>query len=185
MKKIISAALAVLCALSVFTACGNSGGTSTETEQSASAEEQSTDCVIRNVKWGMTIDEVKAVETAELESEKEDKSLRYKNIDMFGQKFDLVYSFSYARGLETAAYASPNLLEREAEELEKSIINALNEKYGKGEAGSPLYELVWYSNGTKIGLSKFVPEESANLTFFVIRYEKDENLAQKSDNGNL
>lgn len=185
MKKIISTLLAVVCVLSVFTACGSNNEAKANPDASVSSEAQNGDCVIRNVKWGMTIDEVKAVETAELESEKEDKSLRYKNIDMFGQKFDLVYSFSYARGLETAAYGSPNLLEREAEELEKSIINTLTEKYGKGEAGGPLYELVWYSNGTKIGLSKGVPEESANLTFFVIWYEKDENAAQKSDNGNL
>lgn len=184
MKKIMSTALAILCTLSLLTACGNSE-TQTGTEVSTSAEEQSVIHSFRNVDWGMTIDEVKAVETAELESEKEDKSLRYKNIDMFGQKFDLVYSFSYARGLETAAYGSPNLLEREAEELEKSIINTLNEKYGKGEAGSPLYELVWYSNGTKISLYRGIPEESENLVFFRIWYTIDENADKKSDNGNL
>ena len=185
MKKIISAALAVICAFSLFTACGNNGETSTETEQSVSVEEQSTDCVIRNVKWGMTIDEVKAVETAELESEKEDESLHYKNIDMFGQKFELIYSFSYAKGLTSAVYASPNVLEDEAKELEKSIVESLTEKYGKAEVGGGLYDLVWHSGDTQISFIKGTPEESVNLTFFRIWYDKDDSAEQRSDNGNL
>lgn len=184
MKKILSAALAALCALSVFTACGNSEA-QTGTEVSTSTEEQSFTHSFRNVDWGMTIDEVKNAETAELESEKEDESLHYKNIDMFGQKFELIYSFSYARGLESAVYASPNVLEDEAKELEKSIVDTLTEKYGKAESGEPLYDLVWHSGDTKISLFKGTPEESANLTFFRIWYEKDDSAEQRSDNGNL
>lgn len=185
MKKIISTLLAVVCVLSVFTACGSNNEAKANPDASVSSEAQNGDCVIRNVKWGMTIDEVKSVETAELESEKEDESLHYKNIDMFGQKFELIYSFSYARGLKSAVYASPNVLEDEAKELEKSIVDTLTEKYGKAESGEPLYDLVWHSGDTKISLFKGTPEESANLTFFRIWYEKDDSAEQRSDNGNL
>ena len=109
MKKIISAALAILCTLSLLTACGNSEA-QTGAEVSTSAEEQSVPHSFRNVDWGMTIDEVKAAETAEFESEKENKSLRYKNIEMFGQKFDLTYAFDISDGLYSAVYGSPNIL---------------------------------------------------------------------------
>ena len=101
MKKIISAVLAVMCVMSVFSACGSEAAPNTEVSvsESVSEEEQSSDSVIRNIKWGMSIDEVKSSETAEFDSEKENKSLRYKNIDMFGQKFDLTYAFDVSDGL--------------------------------------------------------------------------------------
>lgn len=186
MKKIISTLLAVVCVLSVFTACGsNNSGAESGAESSVSTDGDNGDYVIRNVKWGMSVDDVKSAETAELESEEEDKNLRYKNIDMFGQKFELIYSFSYAKGLKSAVYASPNVLEDEAKELEKSIVDTLTEKYGKAEVGGGLYDLVWHSGDTQISFIKGTPEESVNLTFFRIWYEKDDSAAQKSDNGNL
>ena len=185
MKKIISAILAILCTMSLFAACGNENGTAAEAETTISEEANSGNYVIRNVKWGMTIDEVKASETAEFESEKENKSLRYKNIDMFGQKFDLVYAFSVSKGLESASYGSPNVLADEADKLRKSIIDTLTEKYGESEYDSTLNRRTWYSDGTKIDLYEGTPEESVNLTFFRIWYSIDENANQRSDNGNL
>lgn len=184
MKKAISIVTAIICALSMFSACGNSE-TAPESNTSISTEEQGDDYVIRNVKWGMSMEEVKSAETAELKNEEEDKSLRYKNIEMFGQKFDLVYSFTLAKGLHTAVYSSPNVLKDEGEKLEISILETLTEKYGKSEYNSALNQYIWYSNGTKISLYRGIPEESENLVFFRIWYTIDENADKKSDNGNL
>ena len=184
MKKIISAALAILCTLSLLTACGNSEA-QTGAEVSTSAEEQSVPHSFRNVDWGMTIDEVKAAETAEFESEKENKSLRYKNIEMFGQKFDLTYAFDISDGLYSAVYGSPNILNDEAKSIENSIIDTLTEKYGKGDTSNSLYNYVWYSGDTKISLYIGTAEESVNLTFFRIWYEFDSKADQRNDNGNL
>lgn len=116
-----------------FSACGSEAAPNTEVSvsESVSEEEQSSDSVIRNIKWGMSIDEVKSSETAEFDSEKENKSLRYKNIDMFGQKFDLTYAFDVSDGLYSAVYGSPDLMPDDAAALQKSIIDTLTEKYGK------------------------------------------------------
>lgn len=184
MRKYIAALIAMLCSLSILTSCGNSESTP-ESDTSISTAEQGSDYVIRNVKWGMSMEEVKSAETAELENEEEDKSLQYKNIEMFGQKFDLVYSFTLAKGLHTAVYGSPNVLKDEGEKLEKSILETLTEKYGKSEYNSTLNQYTWYSNGTKISLYRGIPEESENLVFFRIWYTIDENADKRSDNGNL
>lgn len=183
MKKIISAALAILCTLSLLTACDNSE-TQTDAEISTSAEEQSVTHSFRNVDWGMTIDEVKAAETAELEAEKENKSLRYKNIEMFDQKFELVYAFSISKGLESAVYASPNLLDNEADPLGDLIMSTLNEKYGKSEYEKGLNRYTWYSDDTRIEFYIGTPQESDNLTYFRIWYYFDDS-EKRSDNGNL
>ena len=183
MKKIIFATLAILCTLSLLTACGNSE-TQTGTETAISTEEHSATHSFRNVDWGMTIDEVKAAETAELEAEKENKSLRYKNIEMFDQKFELVYAFSISKGLESAVYASPNLLDNEAAPLGESIISTLNEKYGKSEYEKGLNRYTWYSDDTRIELYIGTPQESENLTYFRVWYYFDDS-SKRSDNGNL
>ncbi len=187
MKKIISAVLAVMCVMSVFSACGSEAAPNTEVtvSESVSEEEQSSDSVIRNIKWGMSIGEVKSSETAEFDSEKENKSLRYKNIDMFGQKFDLTYAFDVSDGLYSAVYGSPDLMPDDAAALQKSIIDTLTEKYGKGEDGSPLYDLIWYSGDTKISLFIGTPKDNDTLTYFRIWYQKDDDAASRSDNGNL
>ena len=187
MKKIISAVLAAMCVMSVFSACGSEAASNTEVSvsESVSEKEQSSDSVIRNIKWGMSIDEVKSSETAEFDSEKENKSLRYKNIDMFGQKFDLTYAFDVSDGLYSAVYGSPDLMPDDAAALQKSIIDTLTEKYGKGEDGSPLYDLIWYFGDTKISLFIGTPKDNDTLTYFRIWYQKDDDAASRSDNGNL
>ena len=97
----------------------------------------------------------------------------------------MTYAFDISDGLYSAVYGSPDLMPDDAAALQKSIIDTLTEKYGKGEDGSPLYDLIWYSGDTKISLFIGTPKDNDTLTYFRIWYQKDDDAASRSDNGNL
>lgn len=84
----------------------------------------------RNVKWGMSLDEVKKAETSELEGGLSD-FLSYQNVDAYGLKMALYYRFT-GGALESGMYMFEPKDKDNAQHLNeyKSIVQSLTGVYG-------------------------------------------------------
>lgn len=184
MKKTISIAMAVICVLSILSACGSSGGTA-ENESTITAEKQSSeDYVVRSVKWGMSRDEVMAAENDDVSEQKGKATELYYDVRMFDVTFKLHYNFKNQK-LESINYTASISSTDLAYDLADNITKTLNEKYGKPHESDMDSALdgtqIWLTTDTKI---KLWVRENEGKTNFIITYTPSSE-GNKSDNSNL
>lgn len=147
-RKAIIPIISAIMALSILTACGNSGNTDTRSDSDGAAPavtvadanggqtNETANPDFRNVCWNMTIDEVKSSETAELDHE-EENGLTYVNVDVINYKAQLDYVFSDGRLNKGIYYI--DVTDRQDYEANNDffkIHDALCEKYGDPEKTS-------------------------------------------------
>lgn len=136
---------------------------------------------LRNTTWGMTIEEVKAAETAQLVKEKP-AQLQYK-LKLEGHKTQLYYYFKDGRLYK-------GMYEIETRDFEADLalfINALNEKYGKAQKGGGgflsnlLHARYWETETTGITLD--IKRQSRTEAQILIIYQARKPQPRDTDSG--
>ena len=175
MKRIILLLLSLLLVL-LFSGCrGDSGAKLPEKNP-----------VFRNVNWGMTPEEVRAIETATFDRSEggvvgDDTQLFFK-LKLFDEHpCTLVYLFDRGKRLIRATYWLKDLAN--VLETGKEIRGLLEEKYGMPDVGADYSStfMFWETDRSTIDLKLSFDYESVDFTSLFIRYTEKESPAQRKE----
>jgi len=161
LKRIILLLLSLLVVL-LFSGCGKSTVQQSDSDQGDTNKAESvvtnpptateTGPVFRSVNWGMTPEEVRAVETAyyEKSAKIDDNKVLYFKLKLFDKYFCvLAYTFNYSEQLIMATYMLKYLSNRY--ETYQEIMTMLKEKYGTPDEEAA-YSAIWHTSRCNIAL---------------------------------
>ena len=175
MKRI----LAILAACMMLTACGSAESSIPEAaaESTASTVESQNNFIVRQAYWGMSREDLKAVEDPEKLNTDKGADYVVKYVQLYDIDFELHYKFK-DNSLYEIEYAKRGLDDDPTKELVPKLIDTMNEKYGESTGYSEDdalngKEYRWEKSDTSISVRIYNSSEGKNM--IMITYSQVNN----------